>query len=49
MANTDTADKTLDYLMCTNNIAHLVHGLQPVHDVPWWPHYGLRFALRRGA
>lgn len=49
MANRSTDDKTLDYILCTNNIATMIYGLQVVHDAPWWPHYGIRFALKRAA
>ena len=45
--NSKGQDKVLDYILCSETIKHLVQDLSIVHDVPWWPHYGIRFNISR--
>ena len=42
-----TDDKVLDYLLCSESVKHLITDLGIVYDVPWWPHYGIQFNVRR--
>ena len=46
---TGSADRILDYVLCTKSLTPIIGECKIHHDVPWWPHYGISFAINKRA